>query len=968
MKTILKFHILALVVFALLLPGSVQGAGGRTSRVVKFYGVPPNVALNVKKKFPFIFEREVTLPELDELVRFLMRSGSFSNVEALDRATDNGGRETAIVATVLRRIQAVKVQGNHALSNSEILKLLAIDKSQAFERKHLLAAAEDLRKLYENMGFHNARVEIDFELPNDSEVVINVNVNEGSPVRISDVIIDSPNADLAASFDGMSRSLKGKILTEDELLEFQKSIGNFLVKNRYLTSRLSQPAIAYSPDRTQAKLTYVIENPWKIEFRFEGNEYFVDWTIANQLEEEKLAGTVSSPAPDMAEKIRRKYLEVGFANVEVNYDEKLDEANHVLILHFAIKEGRRVTIQKIEVTGNLSRKEAYYAQFIRSSSSDLIGKGYYNRKDVEDGTKRLVTELQNQGYLRSRIQSQRAEYSPDRGSVVISLVIDEGPLTQIRQIKFEGVESFPKTQLAEILKIKTGAALGLRELEDSISALKSFYRSEGFLEMRIMNETEQNRIVTYNEGNTQATVEFQIYEGPRVRVGTITIEGNVFTKDYVIVRELGFKPGDVLSPEKIDESIFRLQRLDLFSNVELRTLEEGTNIAERTVIIRVNEANPGKVITRIGATNERQHLTLRGSAGISYKNLYGTGRGLSLRFEPKYSTDPRVSYIENILTVSYLEPYIFGGGYRGRINLIREESLFSLDDDRTIIQQSNTIGFLVERDLTRHLRLVYNAYSLSNQVQFDRKTFENTQTLNIAKTGPTFTIDYRDDIFNPTKGIYAYAGFDYSDPIMGSSKDSTQTINFVKTTASITNYAPLNSKKSVVFVTQLRGGYVANISSDPHAGVPAQEAFFLGGRSTIRGFNGTEDELVPNKFDLFPGQTLGGKLPDLRTFVVRADSYFGLVKSELWFPLFGSFGGTVFYDGGAVFINQPDVVQPDPYRDSAGVGIRVITPVGPANIEVGWKLDRRLVRVATAPGGYDYRESPWAFHLSIGAL
>ena len=113
--------------------------------------------------------------------------------------------------------------------------------------------------------------------------------------------------------------------------------------------------------------------------------------------------------------------------------------------------------------------------------------------------------------------------------------------------------------LLEQLKIKSGSALSLKDLEDSIQAFKDFYHSQGYLEMKITNENERNRIVTYNDTNTQATIDFRIYEGPRVIVASITTDGNSFTKDYVILRELHFKVGDVLTPEKLNDSVFRLQ-------------------------------------------------------------------------------------------------------------------------------------------------------------------------------------------------------------------------------------------------------------------------------------------------------------------------------------------------------------------------------------------------------------------------
>lgn len=942
----------------------VKSEQSKTSRVLKFNGVPQKVAVLVKKKFPYVFEREVTLGEVDEIVRFLMKSGQFSSVEAVERDRDDGlGRETVVQTSLLRHVRDIRIKGNRAVSSSDVLKILGILRSQVFERKHLLASAEELRQLYESLGYHNAKVEIDFELPNEAEVVIDVSIVEGDPVKINEVVIESADPELGASLTRLARSLKNRALTEDELLEFQKSASEYLGKNRYLTAKIGAPQISFNPERTRAKITYSIENPWKFEFVFDGNVYFSEATLIRRIEEEKLAGT-ANPGPDMAEKIRRVYQGVGYANIEVETSEKLNESSHRIAIRFQIRENPRVRITKIAVSGNISRPEKYYSQFIKSSSSDLVGNGYYNRKDIEEGTKKLVVELQNQGFLRAKVQSQRAEYSPDKSTVTISLSIDEGPLTQIRQIKIEGADSFAKAQLLEVVKIKAGSALGLKELEDSIAALKSFYRSEGFLEMRLLNESEQSRIVTYNEGNTQATVDFQIYEGPRVRVGSIALQGNSFTKDRVILRELPFKQGDVLTPEKIDETTFRLQKLNIFARVNLRTLEEGTNIAERTVIIEITEKDPGTFIARVGGTNEYNYLTFRGLSSISYNNLWGTGRGISLRVEPKYSTDPRVSYVEHTITAQYMEPYIFNDRNRGRINLVREQQVYDITANQTIIQEANTIGFLIDRDLTRNIRVTFDAYSLSNQKKFDRFSYEGIDTTNIAKLGPLIEFDFRDEIYpHPTKGTYSYLNLEYSDPILGSSKDNSQTIQFFKATASTTIYQRILNRKDLVWVNQLRGGYLANLSNEANAGIPVQEAFFLGGRSTIRGFNEVDHvETIPNVYDL----GLAGSKYGVSTFKVKADTYFELFKSELWFPIFGIIGGTVFYDGGVVTINQPDANVPQVWRDSIGTGIRVITPVGPLNLQVAWKLNRRKLR--TNDQGNDELDSPAAVHFSFGSL
>ncbi len=79
-----------------------------------------------------------------------------------------------------------------------------------------------------------------------------------------------------------------------------------------------------------------------------------------------------------------------------------------------------------------------------------------------------------------------------------------------------------------------------------------------------------------------------------------------------------------------------------------------------------------------------------------------------------------------------------------------------------------------------------------------------------------------------------------------------------------------------------------------------------------------------------------------------------LFKSEVRFPLWGNIGGSVFYDGGLVKISQ--LTFEDNYRDAVGFGLRYITPVGPVNAEIGFKLDKKPY------------EDPVRFHLSVGSF
>ncbi|MEQ1876959.1 MAG: BamA/TamA family outer membrane protein, partial [Bdellovibrionia bacterium] len=143
------------------------------------------------------------------------------------------------------------------------------------------------------------------------------------------------------------------------------------------------------------------------------------------------------------------------------------------------------------------------------------------------------------------------------------------------------------------------------------------------------------------------------------------------------------------------------------------------------------------------------------------------------------------------------------------------------------------------------------------------------------------------------------------------------------------------------------------------------------GRSTVRGFDQLQ-ESIPSRdefryklWERDPTLVSGGPKTSNAPLYVTGHSTFYLLKTELRFPIAGDLGGVIFYDGGAVLIS--DVTFADPYRDSAGVGLRYETPVGPVSFEAAWKLNRRdIVFAPGTPEEKRVEESPFRFHFSIG--
>jgi len=264
------------------------------------------------------------------------------------------------------------------------------------------------------------------------------------------------------------------------------------------------------------------------------------------------------------------------------------------------------------------------------------------------------------------------------------------------------------------------------------------------------------------------------------------------------------------------------------------------------------------------------------------------------------------------------------------------------------IQELNQSTFALERDFTKHITGTWNVWSYANYVtNFVDETIltpaqDKPDTVNAGLTGVKLDIDYRDNPFNPTKGNLTKFSIDYASPTLGNSN----TDEFWRSEAGYTHYTSLGpSDLRLVWANHVRGGYLASISHGAANGVPFVDfGFALGSESTVRGYQWGTSEVFPNAAQLGSDN-----------YRLLTAEEIGLVKSELRFPLWGdTLDGAIFYDGGIAHVDG--LIFDAYYRDSVGFGIRYITPVGPLNIEYGWKLRRRA------------GEDTGALHLTIGSF
>ena len=155
-------------------------------------------------------------------------------------------------------------------------------------------------------------------------------------------------------------------------------------------------------------------------------------------------------------------------------------------------------------------------------------------------------------------------------------------------------------------------------------------------------------------------------------------------------------------------------------------------------------------------------------------------------------------------------------------------------------------------------------------------------------------------------------------------------VGFNKIIAETGWYFPLVWK--TIGVLHAKGGYAKEIKGKT---LPDYEKFYMVGIDALRGFE--RDDLSPRDED---GNEIGG-------------NKFVQFNTEIRIPLVPTAGvyGVTFFDTGDIYGNDEDI-ELDNLRESAGLGVRWLSPMGPVRLEYGWILDPK--QTDSASGSWEF--------------
>lgn len=650
------------------------------------------------------------------------------------------------------------------------------------------------------------------------------------------------------------------------------------------------------------KVFFVVkERPTIRQIDISGNTVFEDSEILENISLEPGAIANIHRIKQDIRAIETMYKEKNYYNVHVTYSLE-DKGNNTADLEFKVSEGEKVRVTKIIIEGNSAYDDDTLKDLMETEEAGffswLTGSGDLDPELLSQDIEKIRSFYKNHGFADARVADPVIEYKKDGIRIVIK--VEEGPRYRIGKIDFAGDLIEDKAKLFDLIHIDEEKFFNQKVLQNDVITISDLYADQGYAKADVIPQMRRTRPGHGEDGKEKApeiNITFYIRKGVLVTFERIEIGGNEKTRDKVIRRQLHVAEGDKYSVTKLRRSIQNLYRLDYFEDIKVKS-EPGSSDDKMVLHINVKEKPTGTFSFGAGYSAVDKLYVM---ASVSERNFLGRGQTIDLSLQTGSQSRQ--------FRFGFTEPWLFDIPLSAGIeayNWTRDYDEYERDSKGGGI----TLGYPVA-DYTRvYLTYSYDSSRISNVMDgLDYLITEGRETE--SSLALALVYDTRNRVINPTEGSRHKASVQYAG--LGGS------IGFIKTLVELGHYFPLFWSTSLFLHAEAGYAYETKY-------LPDYEKFYLGGLSTLRGFDwrgvtAYEDNEEKNE--------IGGEK-------------YVLGNVEFIFPIIKEAGltGLVFYDTGNVY-RKDQRIDLGNLRQSAGFGIRWYSPLGPMRLERGYILDRR---------------------------
>jgi outer membrane protein insertion porin family len=632
---------------------------------------------------------------------------------------------------------------------------------------------------------------------------------------------------------------------------------------------------------------------------------------------------------------------------------KVDQPDGTVRTVFEINEGRRVAVSRIIVNGNQRFSADEITAHMKTGAEGFFWfqKGEYKEDNLERDVREQLPDFYAQrGYVDFRVVRDTLIVAEGTGKATLVLDVDEGPRYRVGSFEIVGNRHFPTEQLQAYYPFADttgGGFLGLgsgggpvvfdrKAWDDATQNVRNLYYNEGYI------YADVRPVLARRAGRDSLPVmdlRWQIAEGTPAIVNKVVIKGNSTTHEDVIRRSVLVIPGDVFRQQALISSYQNISNLGFFEQpLPPPTYEQANDQGDVNVIFEVREKHTGNV--NFGASLG-QGTGVGGFIGLDEVNLFGRAKKLSVQWQ----------FGQNInnLNVSYTDPALWGSLTSGTITLENSRLRYTIADLGTYRTRGGSIQLGFPLFGSRYTR-IFPSYTLE-QNQLESNTLSSAfycRNCILSAVGLNLVRDTRVELPFPTGGVMHQIQLTHAGGFLGGSGDFQRLTlegRWYATVGQLGAGGPTSSPIKLVLGLTAKSGFVWG-DVGPHF----RQLFTLGGTQfgiPLRGYD--EFSITPLGFD-----------PNARTFSAGANAFgraYFVSTTELGVRVSQALYADAFVDAGNLWAT-PGEFNPTRLFRGAGIGISIISPLGPLGLDYAYGFDRTDALGNPNPG--------WKLHFKLG--
>ena len=661
-------------------------------------------------------------------------------------------------------------------------------------------------------------------------------------------------------------------------------------------------------------------------------------------------------------KIRGYFREKGFFKAAVDISRVKDtliNASEIFIIK--IEKGNKIGIKEIVISGNteiptwklkMAMKDTKQKGILR-----IIKRSKYTESSYEKDKVSLLAKFNKVG-LRDASISFDTVYQLNSKNLMIEINITEGEKYYFGDIEWLGNTKYRSSFLDTVLGIKKGDLYNRNLFEQRLNGsgdgrdINSLYMDQGYLFFQVMP-------VEINVNQNMINYQIRIIEGKEARNGTITIKGNTKTNDFVILREIRTKPGDLFNKGDIMRTQRELAQLGYF-NEQAFQVNPLPNPSKGTVDIEyvVEEKNSDQIELSggYGGAGPTSSGRIIGTLGLTFNNFStrnffkknawsplpgGDGQRLSLRAQSN-------GRFYQSYTFSFIEPWLGGKKPNSLSFSINHTALSSngklRSEDGYAGLSISGVGLGIGKRnkwpddyFSTYIELGYKYYDVVNDTRFPvfSKGIANDISLQYtiqrsSVSAPTYPQSGSNFTFL-SKATLPYSSLTSKDYSLLSPQERYKYLEYYRLKFTAEWFLPLSKDKKLILMSRFGMGYLG--AYNKAKGVSPFERYSMGGSGlsgvnqiggiSILALRGYEDQSI---------SSAGGD-PIVAKYTIELRYPISLNPQATFFAL-------AFLEGGNTFPTF-DKFNPFNVKRTAGIGIRVFLPMfGMLGLDYGLGFDK----------------------------